>query len=222
MRHGLAPLPDLLVRQFPNGSFVENSYLLGDPASGDAVLVDPGEDPSALLAEVAQGQWQVRGIWLTHAHVDHVLGVPAAIAATGAPVLLHPADLPLYRNVPDQARWMGLAAEPLPEPDVALEHGAVLTVGSAVFTVRHTPGHSPGSVSFVGQGRVLAGDVLFAGSIGRTDLPGGNYYTLMKSIHARLLDLPDDTVLHAGHGPDSTIGAERRTNPFLTGAVGAT
>ena len=219
MRHGPAPLSELLVRQFPNGRFVQNSYLVGDPASGDAVLIDPGEDTTALLAEVAAGGWQVKELWLTHAHIDHVLGVPAARAATGAQVLLHDADLSLYHNVPNQANWMGFTAESLPEPDGPLEHAQVVTVGAHAFTVRHAPGHSPGSVCFVGDGRVFGGDVLFAGSIGRTDLPGGDFFTLLRSIHGQLLDLPDDTVLHAGHGPDSTIGRERRTNPFLTGEV---
>lgn len=217
----MPPLPELVVRQFPNGRFVQNSYLVGDAVTRDAVLIDPGEDPSGPLGEVLRERWQVRAIWLTHAHIDHVLGVPDARRATGAPILLHPDDLPLYHGVPQQAQWMGIESPALPPVDGPLAEGQVLQVGPYDFTVRHVPGHSPGSVAFVGKDRVFGGDVLFAGSIGRTDLPGGNLYVLMRSIARSLLSLPDETILHAGHGPDSTIGAERATNPFLTGQVGA-
>ncbi|MGH9260399.1 MAG: MBL fold metallo-hydrolase, partial [Acidimicrobiales bacterium] len=151
-------------------------------------------------------------------HVDHVLGVPQVKAATGAPVFLHPADLPLYHAAPAQAEWFGLRAPTLPAPDRAFAHGEVARVGELAFAVRHTPGHSPGSVSLVGQGVVFGGDVLFAGSIGRTDLPGGDFESLIASIERELLVLPDATVVHSGHGPDTTVGEERRTNPFLTGA----
>jgi glyoxylase-like metal-dependent hydrolase (beta-lactamase superfamily II) len=212
---------ELAVRKYTNGRWAQNSYLLGDTASRAAVLVDPGEDTRELLAEVTRGGWKVGAIWLTHAHIDHVLGIPEARRVTGAPVLLHPADEPLYANVPGQASWMGIEAPPLAATDGSLADGQQLTVGPHRFEVRHTPGHSPGSVSFIGAGRAIAGDVLFNGSIGRTDLPGGNFFTLMRSIHSHLLTLPDDTVLHSGHGDDSTIGVERRTNPFITGEVRA-
>lgn len=209
------------MRKFVNGRFAQNSYLLGDRASRAAVLVDPGEDARELLAEVTRGGWKVEAIWLTHAHIDHVLGVPSARELTAAPVLLHPHDEPLYANVPGQAAWMGIAAPALPPTDGPLADGQELRVGPHRFTVRHTPGHSPGSVSFIGDGLVIAGDVLFSGSIGRTDLPGGDFFTLMRSIHAHLLTLSDDTTLHSGHGEDSTIGIERATNPFITGEVRA-
>jgi len=212
---------ELVVRKYVNGRFAQNSYLIGDTASRAAVLVDPGEDTRELLAEVTRGGWKVEAIWLTHAHIDHVLGVPAAKQLTTAPVLLHPADQPLYANVPGQAAWMGIDAPVLPATDGTLVEGQELRVGPHRFEVRHTPGHSPGSVSFVGNGFVIAGDVLFSGSIGRTDLPGGDFFTLMRSIHAHLLTLSDDTVLYAGHGDDSTIGIERTTNPFITGEVRA-
>lgn len=214
-------MSELVVRKFVNGRFAQNSYLLGDERSRAAVLVDPGEDTRELLAEVTRGGWKVEAIWLTHAHIDHVLGVPKAKQLTSAPVLLHRADHPLYANVPQQAEWMGIDAPALPATDGVLVEGQELRVGPHRFEVRHTPGHSPGSVSFIGDGLVVAGDVLFSGSIGRTDLPGGDFFTLMRSIHAHLLTLSDDTVLYSGHGEDSTIGVERATNPFITGEVRA-
>jgi glyoxylase-like metal-dependent hydrolase (beta-lactamase superfamily II) len=214
-------VPELVVTQLENGRFLENCWLVGDAATRDAVLVDPGEEPERFLAAVHSGQWRVGAIWLTHAHIDHVLGVPAVRAATGAPVLLHPADRPLYDGVQAQAQWMGFEAERLPAPDRELVPGEVLAVGGLRFTVRHTPGHSPGSVSFVGHGRIFGGDVLFRESIGRTDLPGGDFFTLMRSIHGEFLALPDATVVHSGHGPDTTIGAERAENPYLAGAIRA-
>jgi glyoxylase-like metal-dependent hydrolase (beta-lactamase superfamily II) len=157
-------------------------------------------------------------IWLTHAHLDHVLGVPRLKAETGAPVWLHTADRPLYDHVPEQAAFYGLEAEPLPPPDREFRAGDTVRLGGIEFTVRHTPGHSPGSVSLVGPGAVFGGDVLFAGSIGRSDLPGGDYDTLIKSIERELLVLPDQTIVYSGHGPETTVGHERRANPFLTGA----
>jgi glyoxylase-like metal-dependent hydrolase (beta-lactamase superfamily II) len=134
-------------------------------------------------------------------------------------VLLHAADRPLYDRVPQQAAAFGLRAEAQAPPDRSWAHGEIVRVGTLAFGVRHTPGHSPGSVSLVGEGVVFSGDVLFQGSIGRTDLPGGDPQTLIDSIERELLVLPDSTIVYSGHGPQTTIGAERRTNPFLTGAL---
>ena len=189
-----------------------------DERAGECAIVDPGEEAGLILHKVKETGTKPVAIWLTHAHLDHVLGVSRVAADTGAPVWLHPADRPLYDAVPDQAAWFGLAPpEPLPAPDQELAHGARLTVGDVSFEVRHAPGHSPGSVCLVGPGVALSGDVLFAGSIGRTDLPGGDFETLIASIERELLPLPDDTILYSGHGPETTIGRERHTNPFLTG-----
>jgi len=205
--------------QIPNGIFVENCYLVVDEEARECAIVDPGEAAGLILAKVQETGAQPVGIWLTHGHLDHVLGVPSIAAATGAPVWLHPADRPLYDAVPEQAAWFGLASPGrLPAPDQQLSHGMRVPVGHLSFEVRHTPGHSPGSVCFVAPGVVLGGDVLFAGSIGRTDLPGGDFETLIASIERELLPLSDDTILYSGHGPETTIGRERRTNPFLTGA----
>lgn len=208
-------MSEVVVHQLVNGQLVENCYLVGDPATREAVLIDPGEESDRFLALAADGDWQIRAIWLTHAHIDHVLGVAAVKAATGAPIYLHPADRALYDRAPLQAAWMGIRSDPLPPPDRPLAAGDRLPIGSCAFEVRHTPGHSPGSVSFVGAERVFVGDVLFAGSVGRTDLPGGDWPTLQASILRELLSLPDSTIVHAGHGPDTSIGVERRTNPFL-------
>ena len=201
-----------------NGQFAQNCYLVADVETEECIVVDPGEESGRILAEVALRGWRITAIWLTHAHVDHILGVAAVKAAAGAPVHLHPADRSLYEGLPQQAQWMGLTAEPAPLPDHALSPGSRLRVGRHEFEVRHTPGHSPGSVSFVGTAVALTGDALFAGSVGRTDLPGGDGAALLRSIRRELLPLPDETVVYSGHGPATTIGVERTTNPFLTGA----
>jgi hydroxyacylglutathione hydrolase len=202
----------------PNGQFAENCWLVADPRTREAVIVDPGEESDTFLAELDRRQWSLQAIWLTHAHIDHILGVAAVKRATGAPVYLHPDDRPLYDALPDQGAWFGIRADRPPPPDQPLAAGQRLTVGGLEFTVRHTPGHSPGSVSFLGHGTILGGDVLFNGSIGRTDLPGGDFATLMRSIQRDFLSLPDSTVVRSGHGPETTVGVERLTNPFLTGA----
>jgi glyoxylase-like metal-dependent hydrolase (beta-lactamase superfamily II) len=209
---------ELEVVPLPNGQFGENCWLLADGRTGDAVMIDPGEEPGMFLAELDTRRWTLRAIWITHGHIDHILGVAAVKRATGAPVYLHPADRPLYDALAEQGTWFGLRADPPPPPDQALAAGQQLVVGGLEFTVRHTPGHSPGSASFVGQGTIFGGDVLFNGSIGRTDLPGGDFSTLMRSIQRDFLSLPDSTVVRSGHGPETTIGVERLTNPFLTGA----
>lgn len=199
--------------------FAENSWLLGCPAQGVGVLVDPGGRVPELLALAAGADLTVSEIWLTHAHIDHVTGVAEAVRETGAPIRLHPADRPLYDNVERQAAMFGLRAEPLPAPTHALRAGEMLALGDLDAEVLEVPGHSPGHVafSFPGQDLVVAGDCLFAGSIGRTDLPGGSYETLMDSIQRVLLPLGDATRVLPGHGPETTIGRERRTNPFLIG-----
>lgn len=210
-------MSELTIIGIPNGQFVENCYLIADPATGEAVVVDPGEEPERFLAELERRRWRATAIWLTHAHVDHIMGVDAVKQATGAAIYLHPLDRRLYQSLPAQGEWLGLALPAPSAPDAALADGQRLRIGGHELVARHTPGHTPGSTSFVGDGFILGGDVLFSGSVGRTDLPGGDFNTLLASIQRVFLPLPDSTVVYSGHGPETTIGVERMTNPFLAG-----
>lgn len=214
------PTGDFTVRSFTGGAFAENTYLVRCAVTGSAIIVDPGAATETLLEEVGRAGAPVEAIVLTHAHLDHVEGLAAAKRATGAPVYLHPDDLPLYRQAPGQAEWFGMSFDPLPDPDRELRAGETFRFGDCGLEVRHTPGHAPGHVILVGDGAALTGDCVFAGSIGRTDLPGGDLGTLMRSIREQILTLPDGTVLHSGHGPDTTVGHERVANPFLTAQFG--
>jgi glyoxylase-like metal-dependent hydrolase (beta-lactamase superfamily II) len=210
--------PDVIC--LTNGVFAQNCYIVADRAAGEAVLVDPGEEADLFLARVATERLRLTAVWLTHAHLDHVLGVGTVKRRTGVPVWLHAADRPLYDHVPQQVKaLLGSEFEPLPPPDRLIVPGDPLVVGACAFEPRHVPGHSPGSVALIGEGVALVGDVLFAGSVGRTDLPGGDGPSLIASITGQLLTLPDETVVSPGHGPETTIGADRSANPFLTGQV---
>ena len=203
--------------QIPNGQFVENCYLVTDEASRECVVIDPGEEAGLILRRITEAGVRTVAIWVTHAHLDHVMGVPRLSRETGAPIYLHPADRELYDHVIQQGLAFGIRVESLPPPDREFVPGETVRVGTVGFTVRHAPGHSPGSVCLVGDGVVFTGDVLFAGSIGRTDLPGADFDTLIRSIERELLVLPDSTMVYSGHGPETTVGRERGTNPFLAG-----
>lgn len=203
------------------GPVVTNTYLIADPNTNTAVSIDPAWDGHLILAEAEKRDWRINNIWLTHAHFDH-LGGSAAVADGSdppPPVALHPDDYWLWREQ-GGARLFGLEIDPGPEPTIDLVHGQVLHVGDYKLEVRYAPGHSPGSVMFYCQQEniLFAGDVIFQGSIGRTDLPGGDFDILMNSIREQVLTLPDDTRILNGHGPETTVGQERTSNPFITGS----
>jgi hydroxyacylglutathione hydrolase len=221
----------------PVGLLQCNCSILGDPESREAIVIDPGDDVDRILEIIKRHGLKVRAIVSTHTHIDHVGGLAALHRATGAPVLIHEEDLGLYRTLDMQAEWLGV---PTPElvrlPDFVKE-GDTLRWGDFAAQVLHTPGHTQGSISLVVNsqpskehetgrqaantraslqpGRLIAGDTLFQGSIGRTDLPGGSYPQIIESIREKLLVLPDETIVIPGHGTKTTIGAERASNPFL-------
>jgi len=202
--------------------FLKNGFVVACPRTREAALIDPGDEVAGLLSFIGEEQLKVRYILLTHAHVDHVTGVPAAKAAVGAPVYLHRDDLFLYERAVEQGRMFGIPVTPLPPIDEFYSPGQAIAFGDLEARPHHTPGHCPGGVCLQigprgGSGTDLfVGDTLFAGSIGRTDLPGGDYPTLIRSIREVLFPFGDDARVYPGHGPMTTIGDERRTNPFLT------
>jgi glyoxylase-like metal-dependent hydrolase (beta-lactamase superfamily II) len=204
--------------------FFKNGYVLGCEETREGVVIDPGDEVDALVASASRHGLSIRHILLTHAHLDHVTGVKRAKEAFGdAPVWLHEADLFLYEAAPQQGRMFGLLVEAQPAPDRFYAPGQVLSFGGFDVKVHHTPGHCPGGVCLqVGPAgepgsKLFVGDTLFAGSIGRTDLPGGDLNTLLRSIRNVLFRFPDESEVYSGHGPMTTIGEERVNNPFLTG-----
>lgn len=210
----------LVVQRYTAGAFGENGYVVQCGTSREGILVDPGAAVDQMLAAAEEGGVSVSAIVLTHAHIDHIDGVARAKRATGAPIFLHPDDEPLYGQAPAQAQWFGLEMEIPPPIDEYLHEGTPVTFGECSLDVFHTPGHAPGHVILVGHGIAIVGDCVFSGSIGRTDLPGGDFQTLMASIRSHILILPDDTILYSGHGKETTVGHERVANPFLTQHLG--
>jgi glyoxylase-like metal-dependent hydrolase (beta-lactamase superfamily II) len=216
----------MIIHVETGGPFMQNGFVVGCAETREAVIVDPGDTVQELLAFAEQESLSIRHILLTHAHIDHITGVAAANRALGAPIYLHRGDLFLYDHVVEHGRMFGLKVERQPPVDVFYEPGQVITFGGCEARVHHTPGHCPGGVCLqIGKAgsagkELFVGDTLFAGSIGRTDLPGGDYNVLMASIRNVLFAFGDDAIVHSGHGPDTTIGRERRTNPFLMVADG--
>lgn len=208
----------LEIIQFVLGPVATNTYLVADTATKEAVVIDPAWDEPLVLDAVARHAWQLRQIWITHAHFDHTSGTDQLVKQINpAPLIaLHPADLPIWRSG-GGAAWFGLQTPALPTPTLQLSHGLVLSLGEARFEVRHVPGHSPGHVVFYCQadGVLFCGDTIFWGSIGRTDLPGGDGSLLLRKIRAEILTLPEDTRLLSGHGEETSVGQEKRWNPFL-------
>ena len=196
-----------------------NCSIIGDETSREAIVIDPGDDIDQILALIKKHTLQLKQIVITHAHIDHVGGAMKLRAATGAPILLNQNDYVLLKMLDVQAAWIGMRNPGKVEIDQSLEQADTVKAGSLSAQVLHTPGHTEGSIClyFPAENKLIAGDTLFAGSIGRTDLPGGSFEKIIHSIHDRVLALPDETIVIPGHGPSTTIGEERESNPFLQG-----
>ncbi len=206
----------MILQGFPVGPVGANCYIVGDDETRDVFVIDPGDEPERILDALRQLRARPVALVNTHGHFDHIQGVEAVRRATGAPFWIHEAERDTLTHGPARAKALfGLDLPPGPAPDRWLVEGDRLPIGRFTFTVRHTPGHSPGGVCLLEDGIAFVGDTLFAGSIGRTDLPGGDMETLLDSIARVLLPLPDATVCYPGHGPETAIGEEKRTNPFL-------
>src|SRR5665213_2583792 len=194
-----------------------NCSILGDEASREAIVVDPGDNISRIVATLQKHQLTVKQIIVTHAHIDHIAGAQRLKQLTGAPILYNQNDLPLVKMMDVQAGWLGIPTPDVAPPDASLEDGQVISITGISGSILHTPGHTEGSVCLYlpQQALLLAGDTLFAGSVGRTDLPGGNSHKLIQSIHDSLLTLPDEVTVIPGHGVKTSIGVERESNPYL-------
>jgi hydroxyacylglutathione hydrolase len=207
----------MILETFPVGPLHCNCTILGDEVTHEAIVVDPGDNIPEILSRLQKHGLTVRQIVVTHAHIDHVGGAAQLRKLTGAPVVMNQQDLPLLRMMEMQAGWIGVPTPEVAPPDVNAEDGLAVGLPTLPAEVLHTPGHTPGSICllFPAQHLLLAGDTLFAGSIGRTDLPGGDGHQILRSLRDRLLVLPDATRVLPGHGPETSIGEERHSNPFL-------
>ncbi len=207
----------LQVHTIVNGPFQENCFVAADSDAGEAIVVDPGWDADALAERIRALEVTVATIVCTHAHIDHAGAVAPLKRLLGVPFAMHPGDAPVLANMNMSAQMFGLPEVETPEVERDLAEGDEVKVGGLTAQVLHTPGHSPGGscLHFADQQVVIVGDTLFAGSVGRTDLPGGSTQLLLDSIKDKLLGLPDETTVYCGHGPSTTIGAERKANPFL-------
>lgn len=218
----------------PVGMLQCNCHIVGDPKTREAIVVDPGDDAAKIIEAIERNHLKVVAIVVTHTHIDHVIGLRRVHEATGAPVYVHGDDLDLYRMLDMQANWLGWKTPQISPIDQLVREGDVIRWGRYEAQIIHTPGHTPGSICLYmpsdmpkenagsgksnrGAGQLFAGDTLFAGSIGRTDLWGGDFAGIVRSLKGKLLDLPDETVVYPGHGELTTIGKERATNPFLVG-----
>jgi len=211
----------VILEKLTVGPFQENCYIVGDEATGTGVLFDPGDEATRIALAVEQTHLEISKIIITHAHIDHVGAVTTLVDEYACPVLMHREAEPMLRQLPSQALMMGVRFGKVPNVDGCIEDEQVVRVGDLSFTALYTPGHAPGHLAFysVAEGVVISGDALFAGSVGRVDLPGGSMEVLMRSINERLLTLPNNTVVLSGHGPETTIGEERAHNPFLAGGL---
>ena len=234
MKSVMGETRSLIHEILPVGMLQCNCHIVGDPQSREAVVIDPGDDAARILKVIERHQLKVTAIVITHTHIDHVIGLHRVHQATAAPLFMHADDLGLYRILDQQAAWLGWKAPEEVQPDRLVREGDVIRWGSLGALVIHTPGHTPGSICLYmptdisgahadekpasgGNASLFAGDTLFAGSIGRTDLWGGSFEEIMRSLKGKLLELPDETIVYPGHGPITVIGKERETNPFLKG-----
>ncbi len=211
----------MILEMLTVGPFQENCYVVGEEASGTGVIVDPGDEATRIALAVEQTNLEITQILITHAHIDHVGAVAALVDEYSCPVLMHAEAEPMLGQLPAQAMMMGLRFGKVPAVDRHIEDEETIKVGDLQLRSLYTPGHAPGHIAFYieSQGLLFSGDALFAGSVGRVDLPGGSMEILMQSIEERLLTLPDETRVYPGHGPATTIGNERVHNPFLRGGL---
>jgi len=209
----------LVVHQMSVGPLQVNCFIASCSKTKEAVVIDPGEEGERILLVAEKEDLKIRKVVNTHGHFDHIGANLHIVEKTGAELMIHADDLPLLQNARNHAEVYGLSVNASPEPDRLLEQGDTFQVGELSFRVFHVPGHSPGGICLLTEGHLFVGDVLFSGSIGRTDLPGGDFDSLVEGVRERLFALPGETIVHPGHGPDTTIGRERQINPFVGDAA---
>ncbi|MCP4111070.1 MAG: MBL fold metallo-hydrolase [Desulfobacteraceae bacterium] len=205
----------MIIKSLEVGPIMANCYIVGCEETKEAAVIDPGDETERILLSLAESNLTVKYIIDTHGHFDHVGGNKKLKDATNAPILIHSLDVPMLGHLSAAAAAWGLSADNSPEPDRTIDEGDTISFGKITFKVLHTPGHSQGCISLHTDGHVFVGDTLFSGSIGRTDLPGGDYNTLISSVRNKLFLLEDDVTVHCGHGPETTIGKEKQYNPFF-------
>ncbi|CAN2039702.1 hydroxyacylglutathione hydrolase [Candidatus Magnetomoraceae bacterium gMMP-15] len=205
----------MIIKEMAVGPIMANCFILGCEKTKQAVVIDPGDETDRILKSLAEDELTVKYIINTHGHFDHTGGNNKLKKATNASILIHAQDAPMLSKIEASAASWGMQAENSPQPDKTIEEGDEIAFGEITLKVLHTPGHSPGGISLYTDKSVFVGDTLFSGSIGRTDLPGGNYDTLISSVKNKLFTLDDDVTVYSGHGPASTIGRERQYNPFF-------
>ena len=205
----------MIIKTLPVGPIMANCFIVGCQETMQAAIIDPGDEAEKILQSVADSNLEVKTIINTHGHFDHVSANKEIHAATNAPILIHALDAPMLEHISASAANWGLSAENSPVPDRTLNDGDTIVFGKITLNVLHTPGHTPGGISLFTEGHVFVGDTLFAGSIGRTDFPGGDFTTLKSSIQDKLFTLRDDVRVYTGHGPETTIGHEKQHNPFV-------
>lgn len=205
----------MIIKKLEVGPIMANCFILGCESTKEAAVIDPGDDADRILMALAKSELKVKYLINTHGHFDHVGANKRMKETTGALIAIHPDDAPMLDELSKTAMMFGLSAENSPPADISLNHGDTVCFGNITLNVIHTPGHSKGGICLYTKGHLFAGDTLFASSIGRTDLPGGDYDTLISSIKNQLLPLDDDTLVYTGHGPETTIGKEKLNNPFI-------